>query len=241
MVILFITCCNLFGVCLSFNIVYNNYSFAINSKVILYLSFSFLIYTLAAAYLSLVERQIIAITQHRIGPSKIFFFGLLQPIADALKLLLKYSFVPKYGNKQVIVFSPILSFVTAQLFIQLLPIFLFYFYITYYSCLYILLLLVNSGWNIWILAKNFQNKIIMLSNLRFLLLTFSFSISTTIIFIIPCFIYSTYNLEHLATFTSAFGLPLFLLLLPNSLVFWITILTEIKKKCHLILPNPKLN
>lgn len=65
---------------------------------------------LAVAYFTLFERQILAALQRRQGPNIVGFFGLLQPIADGLKLLLKESIMPKSANLLIFTLSPILSF-----------------------------------------------------------------------------------------------------------------------------------
>lgn len=65
---------------------------------------------LAIAYFTLFERQILAALQRRQGPNVVGFFGILQPIADGLKLLLKESIMPKSANLLIFTLSPILSF-----------------------------------------------------------------------------------------------------------------------------------
>ena len=54
---------------------------------------------LVAGYLSLVERKVLADFQVRLGPMRTGPHGLLQPIADALKLLLKEDVIPADSDK----------------------------------------------------------------------------------------------------------------------------------------------
>ena len=53
---------------------------------------------LTIAFFTLLERKFMAAIQRRIGPNIIGFFGLLQPLADGLKLFLKESIIPTRAN-----------------------------------------------------------------------------------------------------------------------------------------------
>ncbi|BBI99054.1 NADH-quinone oxidoreductase subunit H [Ferrigenium kumadai] len=64
---------------------------------------------LSVAYLTLAERWVIAWMQVRIGPNRVGYFGLLQPIADGVKLLFKEIIVPSSSNKALFVLAPIMA------------------------------------------------------------------------------------------------------------------------------------
>jgi NADH-quinone oxidoreductase subunit H len=67
----------------------------------------------AVAYLTLWERKAIGFTQIRIGPNRIGPLGLLQPIADALKLLTKEIIIPTVANKGLFLLGPIMTIMPA--------------------------------------------------------------------------------------------------------------------------------
>jgi len=68
---------------------------------------------LGVAYLTYAERKIIGWMQVRIGPNRVGFLGLVQPIADGLKLLMKEIIIPSGANKGLFILGPILAIAPA--------------------------------------------------------------------------------------------------------------------------------
>ena len=66
---------------------------------------------LIVAYLTLFERKLLASFQKRKGPNVVGFLGLLQPIADAVKLIAKESIIPQHSNIFLFFVCPFFTFV----------------------------------------------------------------------------------------------------------------------------------
>ena len=77
---------------------------------------------LVAGYIVLVERKVMADMQVRLGPMRVGPHGLLQPIADAVKLLLKEDIIPESADRLVFWGAPLISVTTAMLALAALPI-----------------------------------------------------------------------------------------------------------------------
>jgi NADH-quinone oxidoreductase subunit H len=73
------------------------------------------------AYMTWFERRVLARMQHRVGPNRTGPFGLLQPIADGIKLLAKEDIVPANADRLVFLVAPLLSFALAPLGAAVIP------------------------------------------------------------------------------------------------------------------------
>lgn len=74
-----------------------------------------------AAYLVLAERRISAFMQNRIGPNRVGPFGLLQPLADVVKLIVKEDVTPALANKAIHSLAPIISIAVALVTFAVIP------------------------------------------------------------------------------------------------------------------------
>src|ERR1044072_2319992 len=81
---------------------------------------AFLFVTLLA-YLQWVERKVLAHIQLRLGPYRVGPHGLLQPLADVIKLLTKEGFIPKNVNLFFYLLAPFLSVTIALIAISVIP------------------------------------------------------------------------------------------------------------------------
>jgi NADH-quinone oxidoreductase subunit H len=75
----------------------------------------------AFAYLSLVERRVMAFVQMRPGPNRVGPFGLLQPIADGLKFLFKEQVRPTAANEWLYLVAPLISLIPALMSFSVIP------------------------------------------------------------------------------------------------------------------------
>src|SRR5947209_2470650 len=73
------------------------------------------------AYLILLERKIAAYVQDRVGPNRVGPFGLLQPIADGLKFLLKEDIIPAHVDRALFLVAPAIAVSTALLAFAVVP------------------------------------------------------------------------------------------------------------------------
>jgi len=80
----------------------------------------FIVLTLVA-YLVYLERKVSAFMQSRLGPMRVGPWGLLQPLADGLKLILKEDIVPIKADRAVFLIAPIVSVVAALVVLSVIP------------------------------------------------------------------------------------------------------------------------
>ena len=70
---------------------------------------------LAVAFMTIIERKQLAAHQRRVGPNTVGYYGILQPFADALKLILKETVIPSQSNKVIFYLAPVSTLVFSLL------------------------------------------------------------------------------------------------------------------------------
>ncbi len=81
----------------------------------------FLLSLLIAMYSTYAERKVAAFMQDRLGPNRAGIFGILQPVADGVKMFMKEEIIPNVSNKFLFILGPCLSMMTALMTSAVIP------------------------------------------------------------------------------------------------------------------------
>jgi len=73
------------------------------------------------AYMTWAERKVAALVQTRIGPNRVGPFGLLQPVADGIKLIFKEELIPGGADKLIFLLAPVITVVPAFIILAVVP------------------------------------------------------------------------------------------------------------------------
>ena len=180
---------------------------------------------ISVAYFTIAERKIMGIIQRRKGPNVIGFVGLLQPLADGLKLFAKETVLPSNSNIVIFLLAPILSFILSLISWSVIPfsdklvisdisVGILYLFATSSLSVYGIIM---AGW-----ASN--SKYPFLGALRSAAQMISYEISIGFIIINVCICTGSFNLSNivLAQQSIWFIVPLF----PMFVIFYISMLAE---------------
>jgi len=181
---------------------------------------------LAVAVLTLLERRVLGNFQRRIGPDRVGLFGILQPIADAFKLLFKETIIPSISNLFIFLLAPILTFILSLINWGVMPIFYGNVLVTELNMGFLFIFTVSSlgvygiimaGW-----ASN--SKYAFLGSLRSAAQIISYEVSLGIIVMIVIIYVGSFNLTTIVE-SQLFIWNIFILY-PCFILFFVSALAE---------------
>ncbi len=182
---------------------------------------------ITVAYLTYAERRLIGYFQIRRGPSVVGIFGLLQPIADAIKLLNKEIIIPSNANKFLFILAPIITFVLSLVGWAVIPIdqnFIIsninvgVLYIFAVSSLGVYGIII-AGW-----ASNSQYA--FMGAIRSAAQMISYELSVGLVIISVLLTTGSLNLYEIVLIKSKLPFWIDILMLPMSVIFFISMLAE---------------
>ncbi len=182
---------------------------------------------LCVAYLTYAERRVIGMMQLRRGPNVVGPFGLLQPIADALKLLFKEIVVPKAANRFIFLLAPIITFVLSLVGWAVIPfdegVVLSNINV---GALYLLAISSLGVYGIIIAGWASNSKYAFLGAIRSSAQMISYEVSIGLVIVTVLLTTGTLNLSEIVEAQRHTPLWCDLLLSPMAVVFFISVLAE---------------
>jgi NADH-quinone oxidoreductase subunit H len=180
---------------------------------------------LSIAFLTLAERKVMGSTQRRIGPNKVGILGILQPIADGLKLVLKETIIGSFMSPILFLVAPIISFLLSLIGWVVIP---FYEGVSIANIyLDIMLIIASSSLGVLgiILAGwSGNSKYALLGSLRTCAQMISYEVALSTIIATVALIPNSYNLSEIWYFQRS--IMFFIPLLPLALIWFISALAE---------------
>ena len=182
---------------------------------------------LCVAYLTYAERRVIGLMQMRRGPNVVGPFGLLQPIADAVKLLFKEVIVPTRASKIVFIISPMITFILSLIGWAVVPfapgvvladINVGVLYVLAISSLGVYGIIM-AGW-----ASN--SKYAFLGAIRSSAQMISYEVSMGLVIVTVLLVTGTLNLSEIVEYQRTMPFWMQLLMAPMTVVFFISVLAE---------------
>ena len=181
---------------------------------------------LSVAYLTLAERKIIGWMQLRRGPNRTGFLGLLQPIADALKLIFKEPIIPRGADKFLFLLAPIITFSLAMIGWAAIPIDNFVIANLNVGVMYVLAISSLGVYGIIIAGWASNSKYAFLGAIRSAAQMVSYEVAIGLCIICVLLTTGTLNLTEIVNAQKEMPFYMDLLLFPMFVVFFISILAE---------------
>jgi len=182
---------------------------------------------LSVAYLTYAERKIIAAMQLRRGPNVVGPFGLLQPIADAVKLMFKEIIIPSQANKILFIMAPMITFVLSLVAWAVIPVgFGLALTDLNVGILYLLAISSLGVYGIIIAGWASNSNYAFLGAIRSAAQMISYEVSIGLVIITVLLSVGSLNLTDIVIKQQNMPWYIQLLMLPMAVVFFISILAE---------------
>ena len=178
------------------------------------------------AFSTLLERKFMSAIQRRMGPNVVGFGGLLQPVADGLKLLVKERILPKQATTFLFILAPTLVFVLSLFTWIFLPITQFTYSDLSLTFLYILVIGVLEIYGVMFAGWSSNSKYAFLGGLRSTAQMISYEISLGFVFLGVIFFVGSFNLSDILLYQNYTTTWLIFPLLPFAVIFLVSMLAE---------------
>lgn len=161
---------------------------------------------ITVAFFTLAERKILGVVQYRRGPNVIGLYGLLQPLSDGLKLLIKEPLIPSTSDKFIFLIAPLITFLFSLINWVVIP-FSFYSFITEisFSSLYILAGSALGIYGILMSGWSSNSKYALLGSLRSAAQMVSYELPIGLILNILVCIVGSFNINSIIYFQEKSG------------------------------------
>ena len=180
---------------------------------------------IAVAYFTIAERKLMGSIQRRRGPNVIGFLGLLQPLADGLKLFVKETIFPSNSNLYLFILAPLLTFILSLIGWAVIPLSeTIVVSDLNLGVLYLFAISSLSVYGIIIAGWSSNSKYPFLGSLRSAAQMISYEVSIGFIIVNICVCVGSFNLSTIVLAQSNvwFLIPLF----PMFVLFYISMLAE---------------
>jgi NADH-quinone oxidoreductase subunit H len=192
------------------------------------------------AYLTLYERKVLARIQVRVGPNRAGPWGILQPIADAIKLIFKEELVPASAHKIIFVLAPVVTVIPALVVTAVIPwgdkLNLFGYEVTLniadinVGVLYLTAITSIAVYGITLAGWSSNNKYAMMGGLRASAQMISYELGLGLAFISPILITGSMRIMDIIQAQADLGIIKWLLLQPLApIIFLIASVAEVNR------------